>query len=142
MTNDQANQAANVLAYSLDLIRQVLIKHESAVIAEFKSILEAKKHELQLIYAERDEWRDQAKQQQLRAEAAELVQVPNEHTALLKALGNCYTMARRELHKLRGESPPSMQRERWEHIKRFCEETGLREQILRASFPTELTDGG
>lgn len=91
---------------------------------------------------ERDEWRDQAKQQQLRAEAAELVQVPNEHTALLKALGNCYTMARRELHKLRGESPPSMQRERWEHIKRFCEETGLREQILRASFPTELTDGG
>lgn len=71
-----------------------------------------------------------------------IVQAANEHPALLKALGNCYTMARRELHRLRGESPPSMQRERWEHIKRFCEETGLREQILRASLPTELTDGG
>lgn len=73
MTNDQANQAANVLAYSLDLIRQVLIKHESAVIAEFKSILEAKKHELQLIYAERDKWREQAEKEQLRADAAESI---------------------------------------------------------------------
>ena len=70
MTNDQAN-AANVLEVSLDLIRQILIKHESAVIAEFKSCIEAKKHELQLIYAERDEWRDQAKKQRPRADAAE-----------------------------------------------------------------------
>lgn len=62
MDNDQAN-AENVLEVSLDLIRQILIKHESALIAEFRSCFEAKKHELQLIYAERDEWRDQAKKQ-------------------------------------------------------------------------------
>lgn len=54
MTNDQSN-AANVLEISLDLIRQVLIKHETAVIAEFRSIIEAKNHELRLVYAERDE---------------------------------------------------------------------------------------
>lgn len=53
MTNDQAS-AANVLECSLDLIRQVLIKHETAVIAEFRAIIEAKNHELKLIYAERD----------------------------------------------------------------------------------------
>lgn len=70
MTNDQYN-AANVLESSLDLIRQILIKHESAVIAEFKSCIEAKKHELRLIYAERDKWRDLAQKQPLSYEAAE-----------------------------------------------------------------------
>lgn len=53
MTNDQAN-AANVLESTLGLIRQILVKHETAVLSEFRLILEAKKHELKLIYAERD----------------------------------------------------------------------------------------
>lgn len=70
MTNDQAN-AANVLEGSLDLIRQVLIKHETAVIAEFRAIIEAKNHELKLIYAERD----QAKKQQVRARELEWILV-------------------------------------------------------------------
>lgn len=60
--------------------------------------------------------------------------------ALLKALGDCYTMARRELSRHKSSGDP-LTIERWNHVKRFCEETGLREQILRASFPTEITDG-
>lgn len=92
MTNDQAN-AANVLEGTLDLIRQVLLKHETAVIAEFRTAIEAKKHELGLIYAERDkaisdtedlrticaeqferanEWRAQAEKARQRAERAEM----------------------------------------------------------------------
>lgn len=54
---DKAN-AETVLETALDLIRQVLVKHETAVIAEFRVVVEAKKHELKLIYAERDEARE------------------------------------------------------------------------------------
>lgn len=53
MTNEQAS-ARNVLETTTDLIQQILIKHETAVIAEFRTIIEAKNHELKLIYAERD----------------------------------------------------------------------------------------
>ena len=62
--------------------------------------------------------------------------------AAVKALGNCYVMARRELQRLkRLPSVDAVVIERWEHVKRFCEETGLRPQILRATLPTEITDG-
>ena len=53
MTNDKAN-AESLLETSLDLIRRVLIKHETAMLSEFHIQFEARKHELQLIYAERD----------------------------------------------------------------------------------------
>ena len=53
MTNDQAS-ARNVLETSLELIKHVLVKHETAVMAEFRTIIEAKNHELSLIYAQRD----------------------------------------------------------------------------------------
>ena len=51
--NDKAN-AASLLETAIDLIRQVLIKHETAVTAEFRAIIEAKNHELKLVYAERE----------------------------------------------------------------------------------------
>lgn len=61
MTNDQAN-AANVLENTLDLIKKILLKHETLVISEFRLAFEAKKHELQLVYAERDALRRQLDQ--------------------------------------------------------------------------------
>ena len=47
-------QAAFLVENCLDLIKQVLVKHETAVMAEFRTIIEAKNHELSLIYAQRD----------------------------------------------------------------------------------------
>ena len=47
-------QAAFLVENCLDPIKQVLVKHETAVIAEFRTIIEAKNHELSLIYAQRD----------------------------------------------------------------------------------------
>jgi chromosome segregation ATPase len=69
-----------------------------------------------------------------KSEAA-LAERDAEIARLIKALGDCYTLSRRELRKNPND-------EQWGHIKRFCEETGMRPQILRASFPTEITDGG
>lgn len=92
MTNDRAN-AANVLENTLDLIKQILLKHETLVISEFRQVVEAKKEELKLVYAERDkavsdmedlrkicdeqfdranEWRGQAEKARQRAERAEM----------------------------------------------------------------------
>ena len=53
MTNDQAN-AANVLEKTLELVKQILLKHETLVISEMRRVVEAKNHELKMIYAERD----------------------------------------------------------------------------------------
>jgi hypothetical protein len=74
-------------------------------------------------------WKERAE----KAEAA-LAEMKNHSDAATKALGNCYTMARRALR----DEPTNG---RWLDIKRFCEEAGLKPQILRASFPTEITDG-
>ena len=49
--------AENLLDTAIDLIRQVLVKHETNVLSEFQTILAAKKHELMLIYKERDDLR-------------------------------------------------------------------------------------
>ena len=68
--------------------------------------------------------------------------VPTERE-LLRALGNCYMMAKREIARiLNGKADcDAMSLERWRHVQRFCEETGLKSSILRASLPTEITDG-
>lgn len=66
-----------------------------------------------------------------------------------RALGNCYMTAKREKHRLNrtgrvevihGLDTTSV--ERWGHVMRFCEEAGCKSDILRATLPTELTDGG
>lgn len=62
---------------------------------------------------------------------------------LRRALGNCYMMAKREIARiLNGKSQTdAVSLERWRHVQRFCEETGLKSSILRATLPTELTEG-
>lgn len=59
-----------------------------------------------------------------------------EHETAMKALGNCYMMACR---RARGVATP--ENADWNNVKRFCEETGLKPEILRASLPTEITQG-
>jgi hypothetical protein len=65
---------------------------------------------------------------------------------LRRALGNCYMMAKREIARLLNKGEPhgrdAVSLERWQHVKRFCEETGMKSSILRATLPTELTEGG
>lgn len=67
---------------------------------------------------------------------------------LERALGNCYMMSKREIARLLNRSPmdvgvksDQLTLERWNHVKRFCEETGQKSSILRATLPTEITDG-
>jgi len=62
---------------------------------------------------------------------------------LYRAVSNCYMMAKREIARIRnGKSQTdAMSQERWEHVKRFCEDTGMKSSILRDSLPTELTEG-
>lgn len=59
-----------------------------------------------------------------------------ENERLTKALSDCYMLACRQLRR-----PNNLKPEDWQHIKRFCEETGLKPQILRAAVPTEITGG-
>ncbi len=65
---------------------------------------------------------------------------------LERALGNCYIMSRREIARILNRSPmvksDQLTLERWQHVKRFCEETEQKSSILRATLPTEITDGG
>lgn len=60
------------------------------------------------------------------------------------AVSNCHTLARRELNRLRPYVvPDTLAIERWEHVLRICEKAGARSKgVLRASLPTEITDGG
>lgn len=52
-------------------------------------------------------------------------------------------IAKRRLHQLYGQSHGSVkEKEAWEHVRRFCEEAGCKSDILRATLPTEITDGG
>jgi hypothetical protein len=69
--------------------------------------------------------------------AAEQVQL------LAWAVSNCHTLARRELNRLRPYvTPDTLAIERWEHVQRICEKAGARSNgVLRASLPTEITDG-
>jgi hypothetical protein len=65
------------------------------------------------------------------------------------ALDNCYMLARRELKRLGQQMvsptaprPDPLTIERWEHVKRICEQAGLEPHgVLRRTFPTEITDG-
>ncbi len=65
---------------------------------------------------------------------------------LERALSNCYMMSKREIARMLNRSPmvksDQLTLERWQHVKRFCEETGQKSSILRATLPTEITDGG
>jgi hypothetical protein len=58
---------------------------------------------------------------------------------LQKALADCYVMARRQLR--RKATMDAGQVEAWQHVARFCEETGLKAQLLRETLPTEMTEG-
>ena len=52
------------------------------------------------------------------------------------AVTNCHTLARRRLHR------QSQDAEWWQHVQRICEKAGARSAgVLRASVPTEITDG-
>lgn len=54
------------------------------------------------------------------------------------AVSNCHTLARRAL----AHTTSGYDREKWEHVLRICEKAGARSAgVLRASLPTEITDG-
>jgi hypothetical protein len=54
------------------------------------------------------------------------------------AVVNCHTLAKRALAR----STSVYDREKWEHVLRICEKAGARSQgVLRASVPTEMTEG-
>lgn len=54
------------------------------------------------------------------------------------AVSNCHTLARRAL----AYSVSVYDREKWEHVLRICEKAGARSTgVLRASLPTEITEG-
>lgn len=56
------------------------------------------------------------------------------------AVTNCHTLARRALSH--APALDSYHREKWEHVQRICEKAGARSAgVLRASVPTEITDG-
>lgn len=81
---------------------------------------------------------------------AKLIAAEEDVFRLRHALGNCYMMAKRELHRLdraslkglAGKTYNSLAVEQWQHVLRFCEEAGCKSDILRATLPTEITDGG
>lgn len=60
-----------------------------------------------------------------------------------KAVANCYMMAKREIARIRNGKAQfdATGLERWEHVLRFCEESGEKSSILRDGLPTEITDG-
>jgi hypothetical protein len=61
---------------------------------------------------------------------------------LLHALADCYMLAcRRARGTTREGSSVTPERQDWEHVKRFCESTGMKPQILRVSLPTEIQEG-
>ncbi len=71
-----------------------------------------------------------------------------ENERILKALANCYMLARRSVARFPSNLFPvqmthdqRIQKDNWEHIVRFCEETGLKPNILREAVPTEITGG-
>lgn len=69
-------------------------------------------------------------------EEKEIARLEAKNQKLMKALGNCYMMARR-----RAKVATQFERTQYEHIIRFCEETGLKAEILRAQVPIEITGG-
>lgn len=59
-----------------------------------------------------------------------------EHLVAVKALADCYMMACR-----RARGVATAENADWNHVKRFCEATGLKPNLLRAALPTEMTEG-
>jgi hypothetical protein len=63
---------------------------------------------------------------------------PEQVQLLAWAVTNCHTLARRALAR----TVSVYDREKWEHVLRICEKAGARSAgVLRASVPTELTEG-
>lgn len=63
---------------------------------------------------------------------------PDQIQLLAWAVSNCHILARRALR----HSTSVDDREKWEHVLRICEKAGAKSQgVLRASLPTELTEG-
>ncbi len=61
--------------------------------------------------------------------------------AVCYALTNVYTLARRGLRRS-VKLDDAQSADYWNHIIRLCEDAGCRSQgVLRASLPTEMTDG-
>lgn len=88
-----------------------------------------------LFEMEATEWQDSGESEYARQSMITAALV-REHSIAMKALGDCYMMACRRARE--GCAP---QNQDWHHVKRFCEATGLRPQILRWSLPTEITGG-
>lgn len=81
------------------------------------------------------EWLERGEKEYAR-ESMIVAALIREHSAVVKALADCYMMACR---RARGLATPNTAD--WNHVKRFCESTGLKSQLLRASLPTEMTEG-
>ena len=61
--SEDTKDAAIVMDGTLSLVRALLLRHETLVIAEFREVIEAKNHELKLIYQQRDEEHGKAQSQ-------------------------------------------------------------------------------
>lgn len=58
------------------------------------------------------------------------------------AVSNCHTLALREIRRLEKGGALLQMIDRWKHVQRICEKAGARSKgVLRASLPTEITDG-
>ena len=77
------------------------------------------------------------------SECQEHQEIREQRDVLVKALGNCYMMAKREIARYLNHDwvNNATSLERWQHVKRFCESAGCTSSILRATLPTEITDG-
>jgi len=83
--SEDTKDAATVMDGTLSLVRALLLRHETLVIAEFREVIEAKNHELKLIYQQRDEEHGKAQSQ-----AAENTALKKEIAALEAKLRWCY----------------------------------------------------
>lgn len=71
---------------------------------------------------------------------------PEQIQLLASAVVNCHMLARRRINALSQRQPLSAllekELESWQHVLRICEKAGARSQgVLRASVPTEITEG-
>ena len=79
--SEDTKDAATVMDGTLSLVRALLLRHETLVIAEFREVIEAKNHELKLIYQQRDEEHGKA-QSQAAENTALKADIDTLHTAL------------------------------------------------------------
>lgn len=98
---------------------------------------------------EAQEWSETEHMKELAEDAMFAAAACRKLEATLKALGNCYMLANRSVTPLRRVARDGfrlthaqmVEKDNWKHIIRFCEETGMKAEILRAQVPTEITGG-